>query len=1007
MFSPDLFRIRCDSFLRALRAIPRPVFIGWAIFLIVLAVYWVQLHRSHQDQLQHVEERTKLRAAQTVHALALQAGTLIETIDYASQALADGWLSGSEASYRHAFQVAQEALPQGALVQAAIADHHGRILFSSLEQGAVVPGAPPVSIADREHFQVHLAGGTPRLFISKPVLGRISRQWTVQFSRPLLSGDAVVGVQVLSVSVEYLSRAFRQIFPDPDDVAMMLSDDGAYLARSHLLDAVLGAAVPPTRLFVIDPVAQYGFYDVVAPVDGVERFYAWHRAANYPVVVSLGLSKASAMAAVVAAVRNSRNSNAAATLLLLLAAGWITRLVAQRNQRSFELLEAAQRLEMALRGGRLGIWNWNCETGENRVNERWVEMFGFRLDELAADFSTWNERVHPEDRDRVLAAVNACLRGETEQYVETYRMTRRDGSVVWVQDRGCVVAHRADGGASRMAGTLLDVTAIKHAEEVELIARERLAKLVAEVPGMVYQFLLRADGSACFPYTSPGVMDIYGISPDQAERSADEVFTRIHPADLERVTASITTSAEHLETWRCEYRVVARDGQVQWVFGQAKPERTEDGATLWHGYIHDITARVEQTQLRRALLEQSTAAIMLVDARRRVVFANTRMHEIFAFAGENLAGLDLARLHVSADHYQKLGAYYETLRVQHEVRFEYPLKDASGQVRWFDMQGVLRDPEDVGSDVVWTLIDVTERHEVDVVLAIERLRLTTLLERFPGGVLMEDANGVVAIANQTLCDLFGLDVRSAELQGLSHGALSEMLGTVGGSWLQTDDVSDDGEKRRTLEVDGANGRALEIDRVPIVRGDEPLGRVWLVRDVTRRKEREALLSSLAATDGLTGLPNRRSFMATLESALTDVSLEGGQRGVLLMLDLDHFKQVNDRYGHAVGDAVLQHAAQIIRHGLRENDFAGRIGGEEFTVLLQAVDEGDGLVLANRLRERLATVPAVTDAGRINLTVSIGLAVLDGSSSKRVLRHADEALYAAKAAGRNRVCSWPL
>ena len=148
-------------------------------------------------------------------------------------------------------------------------------------------------------------------------------------------------------------------------------------------------------------------------------------------------------------------------------------------------------------------------------------------------------------------------------------------------------------------------------------------------------------------------------------------------------------------------------------------------------------------------------------------------------------------------------------------------------------------------------------------------------------------------------------------------------------------------------------------------------------------------------------------MATLESALTDVSLEGGQRGVLLMLDLDHFKQVNDRYGHAVGDAVLQHAAQIIRHGLRENDFAGRIGGEEFTVLLQAVDEGDGLVLANRLRERLATVPAVTDAGRINLTVSIGLAVLDGSSSKRVLRHADEALYAAKAAGRNRVCSWPL
>ena len=100
-------------------------------------------------------------------------------------------------------------------------------------------------------------------------------------------------------------------------------------------------------------------------------------------------------------------------------------------------------------------------------------------------------------------------------------------------------------------------------------------------------------------------------------------------------------------------------------------------------------------------------------------------------------------------------------------------------------------------------------------------------------------------------------------------------------------------------------------------------------------------------------------------------------------------------------------AQVIRHELRHHDSAGRLGGEEFAILLRGVDADGALALAERLRTTLAQTPAISNAGTIRVTVSIGLAMLDGDNAARLLRHADEALYEAKGQGRNRVCIWPL
>ena len=124
----------------------------------------------------------------------------------------------------------------------------------------------------------------------------------------------------------------------------------------------------------------------------------------------------------------------------------------------------------------------------------------------------------------------------------------------------------------------------------------------------------------------------------------------------------------------------------------------------------------------------------------------------------------------------------------------------------------------------------------------------------------------------------------------------------------------------------------------------------------------------------------------------------------MMLDIDHFKAINDRHGHAVGDLALKHAALLLHGGLREVDRLGRYGGEEFLLLLPGLPLAQAQPVAERLRENLAARPLLHGGETIAVSVSIGIAEWNGDTAElpRVLAHADAALYRAKAAGRNRV-----
>ncbi len=200
-------------------------------------------------------------------------------------------------------------------------------------------------------------------------------------------------------------------------------------------------------------------------------------------------------------------------------------------------------------------------------------------------------------------------------------------------------------------------------------------------------------------------------------------------------------------------------------------------------------------------------------------------------------------------------------------------------------------------------------------------------------------------------------------------------------------------------------RYMQSDGRAIRGADGAVSKVVVVsRDITELKRRETELLEMAATDILTGLPNRRHFVAQLEQESARILRDKGRCASVLMLDADHFKMINDTFGHAVGDDVLRHLATLMQNKLRKVDTVGRIGGEEFALILPGAALPAAEAFAERLRQYVAATPVPQADRTIPLTVSIGVAGMsaDDANADEVLTRADRALYRAKGSGRNMV-----
>jgi diguanylate cyclase (GGDEF)-like protein/PAS domain S-box-containing protein len=275
-------------------------------------------------------------------------------------------------------------------------------------------------------------------------------------------------------------------------------------------------------------------------------------------------------------------------------------------------------------------------------------------------------------------------------------------------------------------------------------------------------------------------------------------------------------------------------------------------------------------------------------------------------------------------------------------------------------------------------------------------QLRVIFSVAPEAILVLDRSGRVTLANPAAESLFGR--RVAALCGLD---IAELLNGAAEHLAEFDNSAAD----LHLEGKGLCGGKEFSAAYSIAPMDTDKGRSFLVviRDVTETKRAESELRRQALTDPLTGLVNRRRFEEACNAEWLRFKRYGAN-SALLMLDIDHFKAINDRFGHPAGDQVLIALAEVCRHTLRSTDVPSRFGGEEFALLLPLTALSGAHEIAVRLCEKLAATRVDSAAGPIDFTVSIGVAAFSTADDDMdaLISRADAALYRAKNEGRNRV-----
>ena len=602
------------------------------LFLLVLAAIWAGVHfqlRYVREQIVSGAERDRNNLAR---AFAEQVNTSLRGIDLSLLSLREEWHHGRDI-FHDAVKRQQNYFVRDVSFQVGVISASGDMVYSSLD-----PKATPISLADREHFRFHRERDTDELFISRPILGRFSGRWTIQFTRPIYDHSKhFLGVIVMSVAPEYFSRFYDSINLGEHGTVTLVRSTGEILSRSPDGLKAVGKSLAG-RPFV-NSVVETGSYKALGQTDDIERIYTWRKMDQFGLTVVIGEGVDTLLAPYYVQRRNFLLGGMLSTALLayfafIIAAGLRQRAKAKEK---LEQSEARSRLQVtALEAVGNGVVITDTNAVIQWVNPAFEALTGYTRDSAFGRYpselvgSGLQCREFYEDLWRTILA-GRTWRGELVN-------RRSDGSLY---DEELVIAPVKDahGKISHFVGVKQDISERKRIEKALQQSHDLLAKLSRQVPGLIYQFRVYPDGRACIPFASDAIVDMYGVTPQEVCNDASELMGHIYPGDFIRVADSIEESARSLKPWQEEYRVL-RNGELRWHSGSARPELLEDGSVLWHGCITDVTERRKaDEQLRVAAVAfELQEGMMVTDANGTILRVNRAFEEVTGYSAAEAVG---------------------------------------------------------------------------------------------------------------------------------------------------------------------------------------------------------------------------------------------------------------------------------------------------------------------------------------------------------------------------------
>jgi diguanylate cyclase (GGDEF)-like protein/PAS domain S-box-containing protein len=650
------------------------------------------------------------------------------------------------------------------------------------------------------------------------------------------------------------------------------------------------------------------------------------------------------------------------------------------------------------------IWMSGNDKLCHYFNKVWLDFTGRTLAQESGN--GWAEGIHPEDYQRCLDIYFSHFERRIPFQME-YRLKRHDGVYRWIVDSGTPL-FEVGGVFSGYIGSCIDIDDSRQAAQ-KLKDDEALMSFALEGAGdsiwdwnvPTGEVALTGVGAAMFGYTeseaSHHIEDWFALIPEEDQvRWREMLHNFFH---------------EKSEKFSIEYRVCNRDGRTLWIMtrGMVWEQGADGRVTRMIGVHTDITQRKQSEDALRIsadeiedLYNHAPCGYHSFDKDEIIQRINDTELEWLGYTRDEVEGkLKMTDLltHSSAQLFHKNFVLLKKRDLLNDIELEFLRKNGT-VLNGLINSTVIRDTGGKYLKCRSTVFDISERKKTE-----ETLRsLFTALEHGPIAVIITDAYANIQyvsprfseITGYAHADVLGRNLRILQASQISKFTYLEMWSALsnGHTWH--------GELLNHHKQGRAYWEDVHITPVKTLEGIVT-NYVVVSADITERKMAEEQMKHLANFDPLTDLPNRSLVDDRLSQALA-VAKRDKTLIALMFLDLDKFKPINDTFGHDVGDLVLKEVARRMLDCVRASDTIGRIGGDEFVVLLPTLDSDQHAVLvAEKIRHAL-NQPFELAGQELHISSSIGVALYPehGEEGKTLVKNADCAMYCAKEAGRDNV-----
>jgi diguanylate cyclase (GGDEF)-like protein/PAS domain S-box-containing protein len=636
------------------------------------------------------------------------------------------------------------------------------------------------------------------------------------------------------------------------------------------------------------------------------------------------------------------------------------------------------------------------------ANPAFERLLGYASDELVGTPTSQN---YPSEAAYLaLGAAAYPVLASGNIYRSQIEHVRKDGGHIWLDISGVIL----DRETGESLWAFVDITERKHAEFALQEQKNFLTTILENEPECVK--VIGADGKL-LQMNAAGLQMLETHSVEEVnERGLLDFVLPEHRIPFKNLSYRVFRG----ETGVLEFEVQGKQGTRRWLETHAAPLRDATGKiTHLLGVTRDVTRRREAEQRLALALKGSDLAMTDWHIPSDTLFFGEGWTKLLGYQANELlpCSATLARLirpedaeaarDVLVRHLKGETPYIETeLRMQHKV----------GHWVWMLARGmaVERDTDGRAVRVAGTAMDISGRKQAESEIARLSQWNELLLNSAGEGIYGVDHEGLCTFINPAALAILGYG--RDEVIGKNQHIVFHHHHKDGTPYPAEEcpiyQTLRDGIRRSVEDAFiRKNGEIfpVQLTVTPMHENGQIVGVEAVFQDIAQRKEMEQELIRLATTDSLTGMANRRHFIEQMDIELAHF-VRFKQPAAFLMVDIDHFKSVNDTYGHATGDFVLRHFAELARQRLRRVDLLGRLGGEEFGMLLPGTDAEGAKLFAERFRNYVADTPAQSGEGPIPFTISIGIAIFESkdTATDGIMARADMALYRAKADGRNRV-----